>query len=392
MCSSSSSASPFLSSASRLSFRLGRPLAHPLLVHLADWGRGRMQPKRAAPSVTIWIKALPALGSESLAQTMDRFEVFGRTVSGVLGDPQWDSTQRSLAGVEIWAGKKTVASAAKQRGLKWGTVEINDGPEQDLTTAIGFLYGISLIMAVAEGGLAVLAPVCSSFVFANSSKCQRGPGNNYEGDADYAPVLQGNVMAKVAAFYFALAVARRLFALWEQPLNSCMFKLEACRAALDYAAGSLRQRCCDHCRFSAKPYGRRHKKPFRLISAGPRPEWTESLALKCRCGAKGHVVLMAKSADGKYSGTKCMKGSQTYSMRFGKAIVAAWSKTTDIAGPGPLAPRAPPALEWRSRSGAKRPQPSEAGTSWRNRTTIDNPPPAAAHAGVSWRDRTTPAG
>ena len=96
---------------------------------------------------------------------MDRLEVFGRTVSGVLGDPQWDSTQRSLAGVEIWAGKKTAASAAKQRGLEWGTVEINDGPDQDLTTAIGFLYGISLIMAVAEGGLAVLAPVCSSFVF-----------------------------------------------------------------------------------------------------------------------------------------------------------------------------------------------------------------------------------
>ena len=347
--------------------------------------RARLTPGRAMPSVARWLRILPGVGRKM----MELPELFGCAVAGVLADPQWASKQRPLAGVEIWAGRKTVASAAKQRGLNWGTVDINDGPEQDLTTAAGFFYGVSLIMAVAARGLAVLAPVCSSFVWANSSMCQRTPANNYEGDVSYAPVRLGNIMAKVAAFYFALAVARGLFVLWEQPQASLMFKLQACRAALSYAAGSLRQRCCDHCRFSAKPYGRRYKKPFRLISAGPSPEWAEALGLRCRCGMKGHVALMAKSADGKWSGTKFMSGSQAYSVRFGKAILAAWLKNTDVP-----APPAPVALDWRNRqsrnSGA--PQPSAAGgpsTSWRDRTTSGDPPPAAARARVSWHDRTT---
>ena len=52
-----------------------------------------------------------------------------------------------------------------------------------------------------------MAPVCSSFVFANSVNTRRTV-DNPTGDETYPPVTMGNIMAQVAVFLMTIAAAR----------------------------------------------------------------------------------------------------------------------------------------------------------------------------------------
>ena len=119
--------------------------------------------------------------------------------------------------------------AARACGLNCKTMELKDGPGQDLTTETGFLNAVRFVLEIKESGLLIMAPVCSSFVFPNSSKTRR-TNKTPEGDLNYPPVAAGNVMADVALFLFRLAHIRRVFAVLENPLTSFMWKQPACVA------------------------------------------------------------------------------------------------------------------------------------------------------------------
>ena len=52
-----------------------------------------------------------------------------------------------------------------------------------------------------------MAPVCSSFVFANTSNTKRC-AQNFMGDTSYEPVASGNLMADIAGFLMRVAKER----------------------------------------------------------------------------------------------------------------------------------------------------------------------------------------
>jgi hypothetical protein len=56
-------------------------------------------------------------------------------------------------------------------------------------------------MRLKPGGLLWEAVVCSSFVFANSSNTKR-PVNNPYGDKEFEQVVNGNLMADIASFFW----------------------------------------------------------------------------------------------------------------------------------------------------------------------------------------------
>ena len=122
--------------------------------------------------------------------------VFGTAVCDVLAM----ALPRDLDVVELWAGKKAATFAAMREGLNCQTVEREDGPGQDLTTEEGFWAAARAIMRLRIGGLLIMAPVCSSFVFANSVMTRRTNAAP-EGDGSCGPVKDGNFMALVAAFF-----------------------------------------------------------------------------------------------------------------------------------------------------------------------------------------------
>ena len=155
--------------------------------------------------------------------------VFGATIGDVLAL----SPPRDLDAVELWAGRKAATSAARAQGLKCQTVEREDGPNQDLTTEEGFWAAAKAIMGLRIGGLLIMAPVCSSFVFANSVLTRRTNAAP-EGDCTYGPVRDGNLMSLVAAFFFLVAFRREVYAFWENPLNSFMWKQPCVISVWDY--------------------------------------------------------------------------------------------------------------------------------------------------------------
>ena len=255
-----------------------------------------------------------------------KLQLWGQTVASVLTDSSFEPSQRDLDAVEMWAGCKAVARAVAAKGEVAETVEIiDDADQQDLTTLGGFHYAVKLVMRVKLGGLLGMAPVCSSWVFANMSNTKRTKENPC-GDRSYPQVVSGNLQAKVATFCLLLAHARGLYAFMENPASSMIFRYSPVELAMIYltriANGHI---VISHaCRFSEEPVGKRAKKPFKLFAIGSKPGWLSPLRKLCQCGDAGHNLLM-RSVAGKVTGSSAaMKGSQHYSDNFGSAIVQAW--------------------------------------------------------------------
>ena len=151
---------------------------------------------------------------------LPNLRVFGTAVCDVLAM----ALPRDLDVVELWAGKKAATFAAMREGLNCQTVEREDGPGQDLTTEEGFWAAARAIMRLRIGGLLIMAPVCSSFVFANSVMTRRTNAAP-EGDGTYGPVKDGNFMALVAAFFFHCGISSRNLCFLGEP--SELFHVEA---------------------------------------------------------------------------------------------------------------------------------------------------------------------
>jgi hypothetical protein len=257
------------------------------------------------------------------------FALFGYTVNSVLNDSSFNSAERRLSGCELWAGCKRIAKAVRAKGLEAETVELDDDPiNQDLTTKAGFEYALCLIMRVVEGGLLLMSPVCSSFVFCNSKNTCRNK-HNYAGNEEYGPVRDGNKMAQVCAFFLLLGQQRALFVLMENPSGSMIFGYEFVKFVVKY----IMEKLCEvytivtpHCAFQPQiPKGQRYFKPFKLLAIGGDYNWLGKVKKKCPCETAGHILLMYNNRKGGRTGSEAnLKHSQQYSTAFANCIVREW--------------------------------------------------------------------
>ena len=106
------------------------------------------------------------------------------------------TTQRDLDVVELWSGAGHIAGAARESGHVAAEFDIERIPghtnvagptSEDITTKGGFHRALRLVSRLRLGGLLWVAPLCCSFVFPNSAKCNR-KASNFGGDTSYLPV------------------------------------------------------------------------------------------------------------------------------------------------------------------------------------------------------------
>lgn len=173
-------------------------------------------------------------------------------------------------------------------------------------------------MSIRPGGLLWMAIVCSSFVFANSSNTKRSSANPY-GDTSYEPVIQGNLMADIGAFFMSLASSRGVEACIENPAGSMLFKYPPLLNVLEVL--KVTTIVTDACCFSHLPFGKRFLKPFKLAATGT---WICRMKRTCRCPGGVHERLMVIDENGSISGTHLLKASQAYTKRFAESVVNAW--------------------------------------------------------------------
>ena len=166
-------------------------------------------------------------------------------------------------------------------------------------------------------------PVCSSFVFMNSSRCKRTLQNPM-GDVDYRPVAEGNLHASVAAFLYALACLRGILPVVENPAGSLIFRFPTLESVIAFfSTGSA---LCCRCAFAAERMGKRFKKAYKLVGHA----WVKHLCAPCKCKGGLHCSLVHRVVrHGKVhtSGRKALlRQSAAYPTRMGKFVIQKWKK------------------------------------------------------------------
>jgi hypothetical protein len=189
---------------------------------------------------------------------------------------------------------------------------------ESLPGVAGFRNALKLVMSIRPGGLLWMAIVCSSFVFANSSNTKRTTANPC-GDILYEPVIQGNLMADIGAFFMSLASSRGVEVCIENPAGSMLFKYPPLLNVLEVL--KVTTTVTDACCFSQLPFGKRFIKPFKLVATGT---WITRMKRSCRCPGGVHEKLMVVDDNGSVSGTHLLKASQAYTKKFAEAVINAW--------------------------------------------------------------------
>jgi len=265
--------------------------------------------------------------------------IFGLQVWDIMDWP----AERNLDVCELWSGVGAVAGAARIRALSAQEFDKARTPMEDITSLSGFRQALQYVLSLREGGLLMMAPVCSSFVWLNSSRCMRTAENHFAGRVSYEPVHTGNVMGEMAAFLFAVAWARGAHVVLENPPASHLWDYLPVKRVLEAINSHtpLHHIVTYRCAFDDAPHGERYLKPYKFLGSG---SWLERARRSCDCPDRRHREL-AVSHDGAVSGIRDrLTESAAYPPRLGAAIVNAWASTVDgtvdTSGEAPP-PRAP---------------------------------------------------
>lgn len=287
-----------------------------------------------------------------------QLRLLGRfTVANVLDDESLTGISRDLDMVELWAGVMSVTFAGRRRGYRAvafdlvrvpGTSDVPGPKSEDLTSEVGFVNALTLVLRLRVGALLGMSPVCSSFVFSNMVNTKRHKANP-QGDVSYPSVAAGNTMAHAAAFFMAVALARGVHFYLENPAGSLMFQFLGPEIR---QFPSLRTCIAHRCAYSDEPMGARVLKPYKFLTSGA---WL--VPRRCVCGDAGHEPLMLKGRSGVTGNARLMRDSAAYPAALGEHIVAAWESAAPVqslcADSGGRDVLSPPPGRLRARPGTK---------------------------------------
>ena len=139
--------------------------------------------------------------------------------------------QEILSYIQSWKGRSNVqfldlfsgvAEASRvfsRKGYVTRNFDINMG--DDITRRDGFFKCLEIVMSLVLGGLILLGPPCSLWVFMSASVHRRTKCNT-EGDCTKEAVRSANLLVRNICFLIALAHFRGIFVILEQPSSSQM--------------------------------------------------------------------------------------------------------------------------------------------------------------------------
>lgn len=264
--------------------------------------------------------------------SLSKMQVFGITLAMALS---MQPPVPDLACVELWAGVQTITQAARAMGMEAVGMDINRVPgvtdqpgaqSENILSKQGFMNALSSVLRLRPGGLLWMAPVCSSFVFMNSSNCQR-TRKNPAGNTAYGPVKDGNRMALMAAFLYAVGMLIGARPVVEQPAGSMMFRLKPLEKIIqEFKAKTA---TCVRCAFTPTvDYGSRFLKRYKFLGES----WVKCLHTKCSCPDKKHAAMVKTDTAGGVTGDlKALKGSQAYPKKLGGFVIKTFLKKSQEA-------------------------------------------------------------
>lgn len=266
---------------------------------------------------------------------------------------------RDLDAVDAFCGAGRISTVFRKAGKRAEAFDINDGPEGDILSLVGFLRCILLVLRVREGGLVVGGPPCSSFVFINTGTSRRSR-KKVLGRETLQYVADANAITCRWVLLGMIAASRAVRFLTEQPSSSLMLHFPY----FTFFAMAVRPLQWDRVSFPMAAYGHWTTKPTILFGLAPYVD-----LLKCKMcekdkkriarskawGKKAMVIRTINKTNGKpnVQGGPGMKKSAAYPTGFARALLDLQTEyphvdpnTAKVSAPSePVAKKAP--YRWR---------------------------------------------
>ena len=280
---------------------------------------------------------------------LKRTTVFGLSVSEALS---WVGVERDLDVCELWAGVGSVVRAAAKRKLATVGLDISSDNEEDFTCLAGFRKALHEVQRLRRGGLLIMGPPCSTFVWMSSSVCKRSEENDFDGEWENVKVHGGNFQLDIALWFFTYAYMRSVVPALENPQHSFMWKCARTRAllaALVAAGDEVHEVIVFRCAFTSG--GPLYRKPFKFLSTG---DFILAVERSCTC-TRPHAVMTVSLPDGRCRGDPvALAESASYPPALGEKIVDSWLEQSGVRSgvPARQRPGVPASHSWASCSGS----------------------------------------
>ena len=223
----------------------------------------------------------------------------------------------ALTFAEFFAGVKAYSGNMWKRGFRGVALDILiDGIWHDILSPQGFAFAILIALCVTPGGMTLLAPVCSSWVWICCAKSLRSVAFPM-GDEGREFVRLANIMVSRVVAILWILTKRGIWWLLEQPLTSLLVLHDRFQEFVKhnnvwrafFYMGLFFEHSCDT---SAKPSVLYSNKPIvgEVRQASLQRAWPLSWG-RSMCNTNGTAVTGNSDA---------LKDSAAYPMKFGQLL------------------------------------------------------------------------
>ena len=231
---------------------------------------------------------------------------------------------RDLDFIEVFAGEAAISKGLRSMHKVGATLDLRMDSSHNMLTPCGFVALLACIARLRPGGLLWLAPPCSTWVF--MSRTTTGRHIKMSGNWDSSPYILGqNALCCRMAGACLLADSRDCTFIVEQPVSSLMFDYTPWYVLLQ----GLRSRI-KRVNVHLGAFGAASPKLTKLVGTAA---WLPSLHRSMQESdwvriRKEGVSTTVKHEDGRVSGSKDLKASQTYPLEFGAAVAVAFTESS----------------------------------------------------------------
>ena len=230
--------------------------------------------------------------------------------------PGIDLTPR-LDSLETFAGQQAYSIVKRSHGYSALAYEKDYDPvNMNILTDPGFANLIYFALIMKIGSQAVHAIVCSSWGVINRGTSKRSKGNPL-GDTKVSSVREGNVMAARLCIILYINIARAVFFLVENPVNSLLEwspRMQELAKKFELLRTTIQQ----------GNFGAFSQKPTWLYTLDDAVDSIDDYEDPNR--DKLSLARKYESRDGRtsFAGTEHLKSSQAYTAKFGHALHMCW--------------------------------------------------------------------
>lgn len=219
--------------------------------------------------------------------------------------------------IELYCGQGNLSRAAIMAGLKGMSFDISLSEQHDVLTPRGLRLILTALTVTKKGALLWHGTPCSSFTIMSRSGSKRAESNLWLGDTSLQFVNYGNSLAEVSGMTMFLASVFELHEFLEQPESSCLPLTPCVKATLKANGDALTKTYLGQ--FQGESV-----KPLQIWSRTSSPIAASLRRSKPCLGTQSSLVTRNEETGG-FTGIKSeLAKSQTYTMSFGKAVIAAF--------------------------------------------------------------------